>query len=178
MKLKRYKREIFNEYVKKLLSYKGRNIFDTYHSIEQFNDRFPDYDYEDWKEVCRNGIDKIIDIFKDSSKKYIIISKSTDIAIQMEWRKDKKSNDNKNHGFTATTLDYVTQKKATQNDTKLFVEEIKKYNLEKWFETSDYKEMIEKIGYLGIKIINECPEYEIYIKEEAILRNFEIVEVE
>jgi hypothetical protein len=175
-KIKRYKTQL-QEYSLKLFSYKGRNVWDTNHSVSQFLQRLPEYKIEDWEKVCKNGIDTILDAFKDSTAKFIIISKSKNIAIQLHWRRDKKNDDGKNHGFTATTLDYKTQQKVKQNDTKIFVEEIKKHKLEHCFESSDYKEMIKEIGYMEVKLIKNCSDYKIYIKEGRIYRNFKIIKV-
>jgi hypothetical protein len=166
------------EHERKIFSYKGRNVFDIDHSIVRFQERFPNLKDENWKKVCEDGIDLILDVFKDSSNKYIIISRSKNIAIQLEWRKDKKSKDNKNHGFTATTLDAIEHKRELQNDRKIFVEEIKKYNLEKWFNTKSYKKMIESTGYLGVKLDEECENYLIYIKEGQMYKDFEVIEVD
>ena len=83
--MERYKQ--LKEYYKELFTYKGRTIADTLHSMSQFKDRHPEYDIKDWKEVLENGIDIRLDVFKDSASKYIIISKSKNIAIQLEWRR-------------------------------------------------------------------------------------------
>lgn len=164
------------EFVKKVFSYKNRNVFDINHSIERFHERFPNLKDEEWKRILTDGIDKILDVFKDSSNKYLIISKSKNVAIQLDWRKDKHSKDNFNHGFSATTLDAEIHKRELQNDKKIFVEEIKKYKLEKWFKSTDYKEMLKETGYLEIKL-KECPGYKIYIKEGKLFRNFKIIKV-
>jgi len=161
--MKRY--ILLKEYYKELFSYKGRKIADIEHSVSQFRVRHPGRSIEEWKKVIEDGIDVILDVFNDSAGKYIIISKSKNIAVQLEWRLDNKYNDKKNHGFTATTLNYDTQKKVIQNDTKLFVEDFKKYNIE---------ENIKDVGYYTIDI---CKNYKIYIKEGKINRNFEIIKV-
>jgi hypothetical protein len=176
MKTKLYKRK-FNEYSKKLFTYKGRNFFDIEHSIDRFKERFPEYTIEDYITVAHRGIDLILDLFKDSKGKYIIVSKSKYISLQIEWRLDKKGNDRKNHGFSATTLDYRIHKKEMKGDTKLFVEDYKKHKLECGFYTTDYKQMIKETGYYDIKI-KECPDYKVYIKEGKIYKNFTIIEIE
>lgn len=162
----RYQRK-FQEYYKELFTYKGRKIADTDHTISQFNKRFPEYTFEDWKEIIEKGIDTILDVFKDNSAKYVIISKSKNIAIQVEWRKDNKYNDKKNHAFSATTLDYKIQKRVIQGDTKLFVENFEKFSL---------KESIKDIGYYAI-YLEECKGYKVYIKEGKIYRNFISIEI-
>lgn len=112
------------EYFKKIHSYKGRNVFDVEHSIVRFKERFPDLDMKDYYKTLEEGIDLIMDVFKDSSGKFIIVSRSKKIAIQLEWRKDTKSKDNLNHGFTATTLHSEDQDKVLKKDTKIKVESI------------------------------------------------------
>ncbi len=174
--MKKWKSQL-QEYSLKIFSYKGRNVWDTNHSVSQFLKRLPEYKIKDWEEVCKKGIDTILNTFKDSAAKFIIISKSKNIAIQLHWRKDEKNNDGNNHGFTATTLDYKTQKKVMKNDTKIFVEEIKKHKLEHCFESSNYKEMVKEIGYMEVKLIKNCPDYKVYIKEGKMYRNFKVIEV-
>lgn len=174
--MKKYKSQL-KEFSKKLFNYKGRNIFDVNHSIERFHERFPDLSLLDWEKVCKDGINVILDVFRDSAGKYIIVSNSTNIAIQMEWRKDIKSNDKKNHGFTATTLDYRIQKREIQGDRKLFVEKIKKYNLEEEFAASLAKKNSSDNNVISIKI-KECDEYCIYLYEGIITKNFKVIEVD
>ena len=174
--MKKYKPQL-KEFSTKLFSYKGRNIFDINHSIERFHERLPGLTLDVWENVCKDGIDTILDIFRDSSGKYIIVSNSTNIAIQLEWRKDKKKNDGKNHGFTATTLDYEIQKKEIKGDRKLFVEIIKKHKIEGEFAASIAKKNSQDNNTLSIKI-NECDGYYVYLYEGIITKNFNVIEVE
>jgi len=173
--MKRYRK--LQEYFKHIFTYRDRNISDTEHSIERFNERFPKLKLSTWKRVVSKGIDIIIDTFKDSSGKYLIVNKATKVIVQLEWRKDTKSKDGKNHGFSATTLHYDLHKKELKKDTKLFVEDFKKHNLESWFDNDiSYKKMIEDIGYYDVKL-QECPDYKTYIKEGKMYRNFKIIEI-
>jgi hypothetical protein len=175
--MKKYKSQL-KEFSKKLFTYKGRNIFDTYHSIDRFHERFPDLSIETWEKVCENGMDVILDVFRDSIGKYIIVSNSTNMAIQLEWRKDKnKSSDKKNHGFTATTLDYRIQKIEIQGDRKLFVEKIKKYGLEEEFAAYLAKKNASDNNSLSINV-KDCEGYYSCLYEGMIIKNFEIIEVE
>lgn len=172
----RYKK-IFKEYNKKLFSYKGRNVWDIEHSVDRFKERFPQYTFEDYKKIVEDGIDGILSTFKDSRAKYIIVSREKRVAVQLEWRRDKKHDDGKNHGYSATTLDIDKHSKELKMDTKLFVEEIKKYKLENCFESKQYPKMVKEIGYMGIPLSEECKDYEVYVKLGKVYKNFEIIEV-
>lgn len=153
--------------------YRNRRVyFDSYDSI------YTNIQWTDYEKALREGIDTILDFFKDSRGHYIIISKSKKFGIQLDWRPDNfDATDKLNHGYTATTLDSVTQKDVTKHDTKLFVEDFKKNGVEHWFITEDYDEMIRQTGYYAIFVEN-CPGYKMYIKEGKIYSNFQIVNVE
>jgi hypothetical protein len=170
-------KKFFKEEFKKILTYKDRNIYDTDHSISRFKERFSELDIKVYYKVLKEGIDVILDVFKDSKGKYIIVSKATNVAIQLEWRLNNKSNSKINHGFTASTLDYKTQKDPIKGDMKLFVENYKKDKMERFFETKEYKQMIKETGYYYIKI-PECEGYKIYIHEGKRKRNFKIIKVD
>lgn len=174
--MKKYKDEL-KEYYNELFIYRGRHICDTNHSIERFHERFPNEPIETWETLIKKGIDVIFDIMKDSEGKYVIVSRVKDIAIQLDWRKDKKNSDKKNHGFSASTLQFSKHQRMLQGDTRLFVEQIKKYSLEESFKSTSYNNMIkEKNFYLDIKI-DECPDYKIYIHEGKIHKNFKVIEI-
>ena len=173
--MKKYFR--IKEYFRTLFKYRNRKINDINHSLDRFNERFPQYTFADYKKVIEKGVDIILDIFKDSVNKYLIISKSTDIAVQLEWRKDKKFKDNINHGFTATTLNSRIHKQLLQKDKKIFVEDFKKFNVYKWFEHKENKKMIKEIGYYAINLDKDCEDYKIYLKEGEVHTNFKIIEV-
>lgn len=176
-KIKKYKPTELKEFYKELFIYKGRHIGDSEHSIERFEQRFPDEDISKWKEIVEKGIDIILDVFKDSEGKYILVNKKTDIAIQFDWRKDKYRNDGKNHGFSATTLSFTDHQRVLKMDTKLFIEKIKREKLEESFVSAKYKNMIkEKNFYMSINLL-ECDDYKIYIHKGQVRRNFNVIEV-
>jgi hypothetical protein len=175
MKLKKYK-PLLEKYFKKVYEYRDRNVFDIEHSISRFNERFPSLSIKDYEKALQEGIDIILDIFKDSTKRYMVISKSKQFAIQIDWRKDIKSTSKLNHGFSATTLDYETQKQMIKGDTKLFVESFKKNNIKKWFGEKKEIDIISEVGYYALKL-EECKGYEVYIKEGKIYKNFTVIEV-
>lgn len=173
----RYK--ILEKYYKEIFTYRNRRVADTEHSIARFNERFPHLKLSAWKRIVAKGIDTILDVFNDATGKYIIVSKKTDVAVQLHWRKDNKNDDGFNHGYSATTLNRYDHDKTLKMDTKVFVEEIKKYGLENCFLSESYEDMVkEKNYYIDVKLNEECPDYKIYMKEGKIYRNFEIIEVE
>lgn len=174
--MKKY-RFTLNEHFKKILSYRQRNIYDIEHSVTRFHERFPELTDKDYFNALQDGIDIILQVFKDSTQKYIIISKKRGFGIQLDWRKDKKSRDNINQGYTATTLDVNLHKKLLANDRKLFVEEIKKYNLQEWFKSGlTINEVMKETGYIDIKL-PECDNYVVYLNEGELHKNFSIIEV-
>jgi hypothetical protein len=175
--MKRYKTK-YQEYSRKLFTHQGRNVFDIEHSMDRFHERFPDLSDEDWNRIMQKGIDFVLDLFKDSIGKYIFVSKKNDVAIQVDWRIDNKSNNNLNHAFTSTTLEYSVHKNMLRADTKLFVEEIKKYHLEEGFISKSYKNMLKETNfYLDIKL-EENKDYKIYIHKGKIYKNFEVIEID
>jgi hypothetical protein len=174
MKLKRYQPLL--ETFKKVYTYRDRDVFDTEHSVSRFEERFPLLTIKDYEKSLQEGIDIILDIFKDSSRKYMVISKSKQFGIQIDWRKDIKSSSKTNHGFSATTLDYETQKQMIKGDTKVFVESFKKNKVENWFNSKDYKTIFKEIGYYAMPI-QECRGYEVYVREGKVYQNFTVIEV-
>ncbi len=161
-----------------ILNYKNRYVYDLGQSFACYEQRFPGLTRADYDKTLKQGIDTILDVFKDSRGKYIIISKSKKFGIQLDWQRDSfNTEDRRNHGYTATTLDSETQMEVYRHDTKIFVEDFEKHGIAQWFETTDIEKMIEQTGYYAIEI-SECPGYKRYIKEGKLYANFEIIEVE
>jgi hypothetical protein len=89
-----------------IVGYNNRKIIDTNHSIERMIDktRFVDLDKKQVIWVINNGIEKIINNYKDESTTYGIWSKSTGICIILEWRKDNQNSRDKNNHAVIVTL--------------------------------------------------------------------------
>lgn len=170
--MQRYQKK-FQEYSKQIHTYKNRNVFDTNHAIKRFHERFPELKLKDYYQVLENGIDIILDIMKDSEGKYIIISKSKKIGIQLNWRKDNKSSDNLNHGFTATTLHRDDNTKVFKKDTKLFVERIKADGYMRLYESD--QGIIDTTGYYDILLEDD---FKLYLSNGSINMNYELIEVD
>jgi len=158
-------------------TYRDRKVFDINHSVSRFESRFPELDIADYFKALNEGIDIILDVFKDNKNRYMIISKSKQFAIQLTWEAEQRSNSKVNQGFTATTLDYNTQKEMLRGDLKIFVERMKKDNIKIWFKEQDEAKFLKEVGYYSIKI-EECNDYTVYVKEGEIVRNFVMIEVE
>ncbi len=168
--------DVLNAYV--ITYHDNRYVIDLNKSIECFEEQFPRLNKFDFFNVLHEGMEMILGKNKDSRGKFIIISKSKKFGIQLDWRRDTyNTEDKRNHGYTATTLDSETQKEVYRHDTKIFVEEFEKYGIAQWFETTDIEKMMEQMGYYAIEI-SECPGYKRYIKEGKMYANFEIIEVE
>lgn len=135
-----------------------RKIIDTHHSIDQFHTRYEDrFSKERIKKVVNDGMYKIINQYNDVSTTYAIWSKSTGIAVIIDWRPDNKTpKDTTNHAIIITLppikksiRDFKTTK---PQDVKIIVEsmlrnsirfkegffnylqEVKIGNLSLWFE--------------------------------------------
>ncbi|MBP7735447.1 MAG: hypothetical protein KA369_05685 [Spirochaetes bacterium] len=163
---------------KVILFHNERHVIVIKHSLNSFEEKVLNIEMADIDKALREGIDIILDVFKDSKGHFIIISKSKKFGIQLDWRRDTfNTEDRRNHGYTATTLDSETQKEVYRHDTKIFVEDFEKHGIAQWFETTDIDKMIEQTGYYAIEI-SECPGYKRYIKEGKLYANFEIIEVE
>jgi hypothetical protein len=132
---------------------------------------------EDYFQALEEGIDIIIDVFHDNSNRYMVVSKSKQFAIQLKWESDTRSKTDTHQGFTATTLDYASQKKMLHGDLKIFVEQMQKDHLHLWFEGQEASTFIYGVGYYSLKV-PECDNYVVYIKEGEFGRNFVFVEVE
>lgn len=100
--MKKYQR--YNEST--TIGYNNRKIIDTSHSIERFIDktRFVDLEKDQVIKVINNGIEKIINNYKDESTTYGIWSKSTGICVILEWRRDNQNSKDKNNHAIIVTL--------------------------------------------------------------------------
>lgn len=170
---KRYKR--FFENAPIILRYRQRRVFDTNHSIARFNERFPKLHISEYERILRDGIDTILDVFKDKSAKYIVTSRSKDVAIQLEWRRDSHEPDDKtNQGFTATTLNIHDHDKILKQDTKFFVELLMR-DYPNLYESENH--VIDTTGYIQEEL-EEGSGLKVSMHFGKIGKNFEIIEVE
>jgi hypothetical protein len=159
---------LYFEYFKHVLTFRGRNVFDVEHSIEQYNNRVG-VSISVWEDTVKKGIDKIINQYNDNSDNYIIRNKKYNFGIQLHWRPDFKSGDNYNHGFTATTLGFNELNYYTKNDKEIFVEQLNRYK----------KGSYEK-SYLRLKHIDKDMQklnYNIFIECDKIYHEYEIIDV-
>lgn len=106
-----------------------RRMIDTSHSIDRFLDqqRFGDRSGKDefkdkieW--VLNNAIDKIIKEYQDKSHTYGIHSKSTGIGISIDWRKDYRNDNGKNHAIIISVLPIKKHHYFKPEDVVLIVE--------------------------------------------------------
>ncbi len=141
-----------------ILNYKGRVVKDLKHSKSRFHERFPGIPDSKYFDILKKGIDTIMDVFKDNGGKYVVVNKKSNIAIQLDWRKEKFSDSKTNHGFTATTLDYLQHKNMLQYDTKIFVEQL----------LPDLEETL---------YLEDCPNYKMLVKGGQQYRTFIVIEV-
>jgi hypothetical protein len=181
-------KKFFKEYFKKVLNYKGRNIYDTEHSIERFKERMPGLDLNIYYTALKQGIDKILKDYKDERNQFIVASEKYGFGIQIDWRSDLKNpKDKTNHGYSATTLDPKENKLYTKNDKKLFVEQVKKYGVVK--NTSEgrkekvyYNIPLKNIQYFRLEHLDYLKEdmigFDVFMEYEEIFRTFEIIKVD
>lgn len=94
--------------------HKGRLIINSNHAIERGHEQ-RDVDTEKWpyhlfeKEIIRiikQGIDKIFNVYDDSSSVYLIHSRSTHFGVVVNWRQQNNPqyDDGRNHSIIVTVL--------------------------------------------------------------------------
>ena len=169
MKIKPYKS--LNEYFKFVYAYRGHQIFDTLHSVEQFNNRVG-LGIDVYYNVLKKAIDFLYKNKKvDIEDRYIFRSKEYGFGIQLEWRRDRYDM-RKLNGFTATTLSDKEMKYYTQADKEVFLEQIKKrgYTLE---------ESVESINksYSRLELPFNGNGYDVFCECGKIYYNFQMVEI-
>ena len=101
------------------MTYLGVKVFNTNHSLERTKQRYPEMTEEDFKILFKRGIEAIKDT--KTQNEYLIYSKSYDMAYVVAYRKDKFSNDSKNHMFLITIL--PKGKKNPKDGTNVLVVE-------------------------------------------------------
>ena len=122
--MERYIPHKFEEYFNKVFSYKGHDINDTRHSVEQFQLR-TGLDIFQYYKLLEKGIDWIIkNKLETTEDRYIFFSKKNGYGIQVHWREDEHSRSGIFHGFSATTLSKDEMKFFTKKDRLLFLENI------------------------------------------------------
>ena len=103
----------------------GRKIIDTKHSIDRLSQRYS-IQKSDVEKVVHNAIDKIIEEHNDVSTTYGVWSKSTNICVIIDWRKDYKSKDDSNQAIIVTLpppkKDFSKFHTINKDDVKLIVE--------------------------------------------------------
>lgn len=177
-KLKHYK-PLFTlkEYFKKVLTFKGYNIFDTDHSVVRYKERVGD-DISLYEDLLKKGIDWIIDNKKTKVEdRYVWYSKEKGFGIQIHWRKDRKMNTFA--GFSATTLSDNEMKVLTQNDKKIFLENIQKQG----YSLKEAKDIVDK-GYAryefdkGLKEEMDLIFYDMFVDGgPEVYKTFELIEL-
>lgn len=109
-----------------------RRIIDTHHSIDQYANRYKDlFDRDRVNKVVHDGIDKILTQYNDVSTTYAIWSKSTGIAVIVDWRPDALKPQDKNNHAIIITLPPIKKsikdlKTKSPKDVKIIVESMLK----------------------------------------------------
>lgn len=169
MKLKPYKS--LQEYFKFVYAYRGHQIFDTLHSVEQYRNRV-DLDIIVYYNVLKKAIDYLYKNKKvDIEDRYIFRSKEYGFGIQLEWRRDRYDM-RKLNGFTATTLSDKEMKYYTQADKEVFVEQ----NRKRGYTLEESVESIEK-SYNRLELPFNIEGYDVFCECGKIYYNFDMVEV-
>lgn len=175
--MKRYKDKL-QEYFKKILDFKGYSIYDTNHSVSQYNIRVGKNIFL-YEKLLKKGILHLIKINKsEQPDNYIFVSKKYDFGIQIDWRQDKYTG--KFGGYTATTLSGKEMKFFTKNDTQLFLEQIQKEGIKNVLTEEIIHDIdLNEISYFRLNHNNkDMTGYDVFIEDGNIYRTFEIIKVE
>lgn len=101
-------------------------IYDACHALEQFQKRFTKkYGFDEFVlfKILQDGLKRIERTYSMKCDKYMIISASTCIKVQLDLRPDRFTK--KVIGVVATVLDKDDQPKNLQNDKDILVEKSK-----------------------------------------------------
>lgn len=171
--MKKYKPEL-NEYFKKVLTYKGHEIFDVEHSIDRYTQRFDiTGEYPDlYFNLLKKGIDWVIKNNKENIEdRYIFISKKHGFGIQVHWREDRFTKEY--NGYTATTFSNDEMNFFTKADKKVFLENCLPHQVIG----------IEKGIYYNYKFKNELKEetdlvnLDMFIEEGKVYHTYQLIKL-
>ena len=164
----------FEEYFKRVLTYKNIDVFDTNHSVARFYERVSD-NIGLYTNLLKKGIDRLINDGRQSiNDRYIFISKKYGFGIQIDYRQDRMTG--KFACYSATTLSDNEMNFVTKNDKKLFLENIIKTGNDKrllnegfyTYDLIDNDDLKEELEYIG---------YSKFIEAGKIYTDFELLEV-
>lgn len=114
---------------------RDRKIIDTSHAVERYQQRFDSNPQalEEILDAIRKGMRVILLKHRDNYGSYVIHSKSTQVGVVIEWRKDNKNpNDYNKHAIIVSIL--PRKPKHFSNNPSDIMLIVEKYNK----EISDY----------------------------------------
>lgn len=157
-----------NETFEQIINYYELKIYDSNHAIDQFKKRFPNLTLQDYKKVFLKGLEKIVRKWDYSTNQYMIISKSTDIKIQLHIRPDLQRKDSI-VGVTASTLSAKDHPHNTHNEIEVLVESSRKNKSFK--KISEFENVLTKNDY-------DYHWFNHYFENGSYYKDFEYIEVE
>jgi hypothetical protein len=126
-----------------------RKIIDTFLSLERFTQRYKDtFPKDRIEKVIYDGMNKIIKEHNDRMTTYALWSRSTGIAVILEWRRDKENRqDKRNHAIIITLpplkKSFQDLKTTKPTDVKIIVESMIRDRIKLKEEKSDYLKRVK-----------------------------------